>query len=87
VLNSIRLFGLSIASAGKIFPEEGQREIVFSPVSSGSYGKLIMAGEILLGALLTGDIRRAGPLFQKIGGPLTGFLGPGPAFDEDMLSY
>jgi NAD(P)H-nitrite reductase large subunit len=87
VVNSIRLFGLSIASAGKIFPGEGQRELVFSPASSGSYGKLVMAGEMLLGVLLAGDIQRAGPLFQKIGGPLTGFLGPGPAFEEDMAAY
>jgi NAD(P)H-nitrite reductase large subunit len=85
-LNSIQLFGLAIASAGTVSAAEGQREEILSYPASGNYCKLVMAGETLAGALLAGDISRAGPLFQKIGGPLSGYLGPGAAEDSAMLN-
>ncbi len=73
--NSIQLFGLAVASAGIVLARQGMREQVISPASTGTYLKIIVDGENLSGALIAGDIRGAGPLFAKLGGPLTGFLG------------
>lgn len=83
-LNSIQLFGLSVASAGVVEPGEGQRERIFRS-GPGSYGKLILEGDVLVGALLAREIRLAGPLFQCIGEPLRMPLGGLPGWDDELL--
>lgn len=80
-MNSIELFGVSLAALGQtvIRPEEQEgvyREQILSYPSSGSYHKLVFSGQNLVGLLFVGDIRQAGVLYHKLGGPLTeGYLG------------
>ncbi len=92
-MNSIELFGVSLAALGQtvIRPEEQEgvyREQILSYPSSGSYHKLVFTGQNLVGLLFVGDIRQAGVLYHKLGGPLTeGYLGKYSSLPgEELLS-
>ncbi len=87
-MNSIQLFGLSLASAGYTVAREDMREIVLSSPAEGTYGKLVLDGKTIVGMLLAGDIRQAGVLYHKIGTAYAdGFWGRLPRMDVEAVAY
>lgn len=84
-LNSIQLFGLAIASAGRIITEPNMREIRYFPASAGNYRKITLSGDVLTGAILVGEIQAAGPLFARLGESLTGISRGFPSIRKELV--
>jgi len=82
-MNSIGFYGLSSISVGLVNPPQdaGYRIITRLDETCDIYRKLVFAGEKLVGAVLVGDVARAGVFFGLVrdGTPVTGL-------EEKMLS-
>ncbi|WP_051534216.1 NAD(P)/FAD-dependent oxidoreductase [Desulfitibacter alkalitolerans] len=68
-MNSIQLFGVPIITCGLTFACPGIEEIYLKLPSLGSYQKLLVKENRLVGFLLMGEIQLAGILYHKLGRP------------------
>lgn len=64
-VNICTLFGLSFASVGAVRGDGEGHQVLASRVG-GSYRKLVFQGDILIGALLAGDVADAGILANRV---------------------
>ncbi|MDA8226772.1 MAG: FAD-dependent oxidoreductase [Desulfitobacterium hafniense] len=65
-MNSIQLFGLPIISLGEL-ERPGAEHLTLAYPSSGAYSKVVLQEDKLFGLLMVGDVRKAGPLYYKLG--------------------
>jgi len=85
-MNSFQLFGLSVLSFGQIEAKDGVEERIIRYPASGSYQKLFLKEDKLLGLIFIGDIQQAGLLFHKHGKPLQeGYIGNIPLVDVENV--
>jgi len=65
-MNVTELFGVRVASLGRLEPEEGDRELVFISPEGRVYRKFVVAGDRIEGAVLIGDLWDCGILQRLI---------------------
>lgn len=63
-MNSLNYFGLNIASAGMVNPSDVDGCEALSRQDNGTYWKVILKDNLLVGMVLVGDIERSGILFS-----------------------
>ena len=63
---ALKIAGIDLFSAGRPTAKEGEDEIVHSDGRRGSYAKLVLDGDRLVGGILLGDTTAAGELWQLL---------------------
>ncbi len=58
-MNSLKYFGLNVASAGMVTPPDDSYEVIMSN-KNGHYRKIILRNNIVVGLLFSGDIEKSG---------------------------
>ncbi len=58
-MNSLKYFDLSVVSAGMVTPPDDSYEVIASS-NNGSYRKVILKNDVVIGLLFTGDIEKSG---------------------------
>lgn len=68
----LKVAGLELFATGRTTPQDGEDEIIRSDGRSGTYAKLVIDGDRLVGAALLGDTTAAGRLGRLVatGGPV-----------------
>ncbi|HEM45656.1 MAG TPA: NAD(P)/FAD-dependent oxidoreductase, partial [Alphaproteobacteria bacterium] len=59
-MNSVEVLGYPVISAGRILADEGQDELTWQSVKDRIYRKLVLEGDVIVGALFAGEIDRFG---------------------------
>ncbi len=63
-MNSLNYFSLDIASAGMVTPPEGNKYEILSAQRNGSYKKVIMKDDLIMGLVFIEDIEKSGIVFN-----------------------
>jgi NAD(P)H-nitrite reductase large subunit len=63
-MNSLNYFGLDIAAAGMVAPPDEQGYEVLTGQKDGSYQKVILKDELVVGLVFMGDIEKSGIVFS-----------------------
>ena len=63
-MNSLNYFGLDIAAAGMAIPPDGNGYESISKQEEGTYKKLVLKDDIIVGMVCVGDIEKSGILFS-----------------------
>jgi NAD(P)H-nitrite reductase large subunit len=58
-MNSLKYFGLNVVSAGMVLPPDDSCEIIIA-THNGTYRKIILRNDIVVGLLFSGDIEKSG---------------------------
>jgi len=63
-MNSLSYFGLDIASAGITIPPEGSDYECLHKQKDGTYQRLVLKGDLIVGMVFVGDIEKSGIVFS-----------------------
>jgi len=66
--NSVNVLGISLVSSGEIDAESKQQSLVKEDKSKGSYRKLVLKDDTIIGCVLLNDVRGSAELTQAISG-------------------
>ena len=65
-MNSLTYFGLDIVSAGIVAPADGNGYEALSINGDGTYKKLLLSDDVIVGMICIGDIDKAGILYSLL---------------------